>query len=123
MNGIGLIDYYGENCKKILSKYLETNIGSCDVSLIGSDGVLINSYAMILSACSVYLNNVLKNVVINDKNLVILLPSYSSKEIQVILDFIYYGSIPNIDQVSIISLKKHNETNVINTSIEPSGKS
>lgn len=105
MNGLSRIDYYGENCKKILTKYLETNIDSCDVRLIGSDGVVIRSYAMILSACSVYFDNVLKNLANIEKNLVMLLPSYDSKEIQAVLDFIYYGTMPQIDQVRIFIYK------------------
>lgn len=108
MNNPNEVDYYyGEGCKKILKKYLETNKNSCDVSLIGSDEVTIKSHTIILSACSVYFDNVLKKFANDKKNLVILLPSYNSKEIQAILDFIYYGTMLQIDQVCVYLCYQH----------------
>lgn len=96
-NGVNL-DLYGENCKKIVLKYLET---PKDVSLMGCDGKVMKTHAIVLSACSPYFDKALLNVPPNhDGKLILLLPSHKTVELQAVLNFIYHGTLSG-DQVCI----------------------
>lgn len=92
------LDVFGENCKKVLRKYRE--ITPFDVSLMGSDGNIVQSHGIILSACSPYFNKAITNLrKSNERNCVLLLPSYKTTEIQAVLNFICNGSLSGVDPV------------------------
>lgn len=101
MSETDLKNVFAENCKKILEKFLEQNTNQQDITLMGHDGVPILSHKMILSACSPCLEKVIQNFENNnqEKDLVIVLPSYNSKEISSVIDFIHHGIVPSHTQV------------------------
>uniref|UniRef100_A0A336MFE2 CSON014701 protein n=1 Tax=Culicoides sonorensis TaxID=179676 RepID=A0A336MFE2_CULSO len=93
------LDFYGENCKNIVKLFLEQKKTECDVCLMGCDGTIIKSHKIILSACSSYFNCVLSKFQNNqEKDLVLLMPAYTEKEIRGVLNFIYNGKLPENDK-------------------------
>lgn len=91
------LDFFAENCKRILKKYLEVNKDTYDVSLFGSDGGFIRSNTILLQACSPYFEKVLENM--TKSEIRILLPMYETKELKAVVNFIHHGTLPIIDKV------------------------
>ena len=63
-----------------------------DVTLVGDDFKQIAAHKIILSSCSEYFNNILKNIV-NQKHPVLCLEGMSFQDIEKVLDYIYNGEL------------------------------
>lgn len=92
--------FYLNNCGNIFKKFLETNIGSSDVALMGDDGTYVKCHRFVLSACSPFFDRAFKNYTkptdcSNSDNieLVFLLATYKSKNVRRMVDYIYYGKL------------------------------
>lgn len=94
-------DFYAENCKKIVQKYLEDHKTKYDVTILGSDEKVFRAHTLVLSACSPYFNKSFEKVPDDEKMMLLLLPSYNQVEIRAVLEFIYKGTLTGIDQVWI----------------------
>lgn len=95
--------FYLSNCRRIFHKFLEKNIELCDVSLIGDDGTYIKCHRFVLAACSPVFERVFENYTkqtgcgdVQKKDLVILLAAYKSQNVQNMVDYIYYGQLPEL---------------------------
>ena len=63
-----------------------------DVTLVGDDFKQIAAHKIILSTCSVYFNNILKNVA-NQKHPILCLEGMSFEDIEKVMDYIYNGEL------------------------------
>ena len=63
-----------------------------DVTLVGDDFKQIAAHKIILSSCSQYFNNILKNFAMQ-KHPILCLDGMSSEDIRKVLDYIYYGEL------------------------------
>ena len=63
-----------------------------DVTLVGDDFKQIAAHKIILSSCSAYFNNILKNVA-NQKHPILCLEGMSSQDIEKVMDYIYNGEL------------------------------
>lgn len=96
--------FYLNNCRKIFNKFLESNIGFSDVTLMCNDGTCIKCHRFVLGACSPFFEKAFENYAqqkgsseVEKIELVILLASYESKNVQKMVDYIYYGRLPEPD--------------------------
>lgn len=90
--------FYLNNCRKIVNKFLQLNIGVCDVTLMGDDGTSIKCHRFVLSACSPFFEKALEKYAQSENGsdkteLVILLATYKSQNVQRMVDYIYYGKL------------------------------
>ena len=60
-----------------------------DVTLVGDDFKPIAAHRVILSSCSIYFNNILKNIA-NDKKPTLCLEGMSFEDIEKVMDYIYH---------------------------------
>ena len=70
-----------------------------DVTLVGDDFKQVAAHKIILSSCSAYFNNILKNVG-NQKHPILCLEGMSFQDIEKVMDYIYNGEL-KIDQDDI----------------------
>ena len=63
-----------------------------DVTLVGDDFKQIASHKIILSSCSVYFDNILKNVA-KQKHPILCLEGMSFQDIEKVMDYIYNGEL------------------------------
>merc|ERR1712227_139960 len=63
-----------------------------DVTLVGDDFKQIAAHKIILSSCSAYFNNILKNVA-NQKHSILCLEGMSFEDIEKVMDYIYNGEL------------------------------
>lgn len=63
-----------------------------DVTLVGDDFKQIAAHKIILSSCSEYFNNILKNFALQ-KHPILCLDGMSSEDIEKVMDYIYYGEM------------------------------
>lgn len=99
-NSLLLERFYLNNCRKIFNKFLETNISLCDVTLMGDDGTCVKCHRFVLSACSPFFERAFKHYTepadstdADKTELVFLLATYKSKNVQRMVDYIYYGQL------------------------------
>ena len=64
----------------------------CDVTLVGDDFKQIAAHRIILSSCSTYFNNILKNIA-NNKHPTLCLEGMSFEDIEKVMDYIYNGEL------------------------------
>lgn len=101
--------FYLENCRTIFKKFLEEKISSCDVTLVGDDGTRFKCHQFVLSACSPFFERALANYSKTKRSsssenieLVILLASYKTRNVQRMVEYIYNGRLADIiDQVRV----------------------
>lgn len=92
--------FYLNNCREIFNQFLQKNIGLFDVTLMGDDGTCVMCHRFVLSACSPFFKRAFENYTkpkdSSDRiELVILLATYKSKNVQRMVDYIYYGKLPD----------------------------
>ena len=63
-----------------------------DVTLVGDDFKQVAAHKIILSSCSAYFNNILKNVA-NLKQPILCLEGMSFQDIENVMDYIYNGEL------------------------------
>ena len=63
-----------------------------DATLVGDDFKQITAHKIILSSCSVYFNNILKNIGDNNHTIVCL-EGMSSEDIEKVMDYVYNGEL------------------------------
>lgn len=97
--------FYLNNCRKIFDKYLELNVDLFDVTLMGDDGTCVKCHRFVLSACSPFFERAFENCKrprdgsdVDKTEFVMLLASYKSENVRRMVDYIYYGKLP--DQLS-----------------------
>lgn len=96
--------FYLNNCRRIFKKFLETHTNLFDVTIMGDDGTCIKCHRFVLAACSSFFEKAFESYaqqkVSSDTNdLVVLLATYKSKNVQRMVDYIYYGKLPDNDNV------------------------
>ena len=64
-----------------------------DVTLVGDDNCEIFAHKLVLSACSEYFKNIFKNRKVQTGTLLLCLNGTSSKDLNNILDYIYFGEV------------------------------
>ncbi|XP_037044067.1 double-stranded RNA-specific editase Adar-like [Bradysia coprophila] len=91
--------FYVNNCRNIFNKLLEMSSTS-DVTLIGDDGASVKCHRFVLSACSPFFDRIFMNLNkansssdVNKTELVLLLATYKSMNVQRMVDYIYYGKL------------------------------
>ena len=76
-----------------------------DVTLVGDDFKQIAAHKIILSSCSAYFNNILKNVA-SQKHPILCLEGMSFQEIERVMDYIYNGELrisqDDIDRLLVV---------------------
>ena len=76
-----------------------------DVTLVGDDFKQIAAHKIILSSCSMYFNNILKNFA-NLKHPILCLEGMSFEDIEKVMDYIYNGELKiyqdNIDRFLVV---------------------
>lgn len=94
-----LEQFYLNNCRRIVEKFTKMT-SSCDVTLMGEDGTCVKCHQFVLSACSPFfdrtfinLNKAKQSSDVEKTELVILLATYKSKNVQRMVDYIYYGKL------------------------------
>lgn len=92
--------FYLNNCRKIFSKFLDVNIGIRDVVLMGDDGTRIKCHRFVLSACSPFFERAFDAFTkatdrtnVGGTELVLLLATYKSQNVQRMVDYIYHGQL------------------------------
>ena len=63
-----------------------------DVTLVGDDFKQVAAHKIILSSCSTYFNNILKNIA-NQKHPILCLEGMSFQDIEKVMDYIYNGEL------------------------------
>lgn len=100
---------YSHNCRKIFNNFLKNNLVSSDVKLMGDDGTCVKCHTFVLSACSPFFEKAFANCAkgkdisgVDNTELVVLLATYKSTNVQRMVDYIYFGKITEAgDKVGI----------------------
>merc|ERR1739838_216646 len=83
-------DFHGNVSKSFQS--LRNKEHFSDVTLVGDDFKPIAAHRVILSSCSIYFNNILKNIA-NNKHPTLCLEGMSFEDIEKVMDYIYNGEL------------------------------